>query len=248
MKLKHSGSAGIVMAAGKGTRFSSTIPKVMQLVGGTPILKHVVGTGLNSGLNPLVVVIRPDIEIGLAGEGALLVDQPPGESGTAYATEIGLSKIPSSIKTVAILYGDSPLLEASTVNNVVKAVTETDAVASLSWAQVPDPGSFGRIVIDNSGIVRKVIEATEATSDELLIKTVNAGPCAFHADWLREHLASVKPSHISGERYLTDLFGIAINEGSVVMGHEITDLDETIGCDDLERLQAANLAYGRRNE
>lgn len=69
MKLKHSGSAGIVMAAGKGTRFASTIPKVMQLVGGTPILKHVVGTGLNSGLNPLVVVIRPDIEIGLAGEG-----------------------------------------------------------------------------------------------------------------------------------------------------------------------------------
>jgi bifunctional UDP-N-acetylglucosamine pyrophosphorylase/glucosamine-1-phosphate N-acetyltransferase len=248
MQLKHSGIAGIVMAAGKGARFASAIPKVMQIVGGTPILKHVVDTGMESGLNPLVVVIRPDLEIGLAGEGAIMVDQPPGESGTAYATEIGLSKIPSSIKTVAVLYGDSPLLEASTVNNVVKALTETDAVASLSWARVPNPGSFGRIVIDTSGIVRRVIEASEATPEELLITTVNAGPCAFRADWLRDHLASVKPSPISGERYLTDLFGIAIKEGSVVKGHEITDLDETIGCDDLERLKAANLAYDRRNE
>tara|TARA_B100000029_G_scaffold508384_1_gene595126 strand:- start:1147 stop:1893 length:747 start_codon:yes stop_codon:yes gene_type:complete len=248
MELKHSGIAGIVLAAGKGTRFASTIPKVMQLIGGTPILKHVVGTGLASGLNPLVVVIRPDIEIGLAGEGAILVNQPPGESGTAYATEIGLSKIPSSVKTVAILYGDSPLLKASTVNNVVKALTQTNAVASLSWAQVPDPGSFGRIVVDSSGIVRKVIEASEATPEELLITTVNAGPCAFRADWLRDHLASVNPSQFSGERYLTDLFGIAIKEGSIVTGHEITDLDETIGCDNLERLQAANLAYNQRND
>ena len=247
MRTRHSGIAGIVMAAGQGTRLASAIPKVMQLVGGKPILKHVVDTGITSGLDPIIVVIRPGVEVSSAAAGTITVNQPPDESGTAYATEIGLIEIPSSIKTVAVLYGDSPLLQAATVNDVVKIVTDTDAVAGLSWAQIPDAGSFGRVVIDDYGIVRGVIEAPEATSAELLISTVNAGPCAFRADWLRDHLPSVKPSPTSGERYLTDLFGIAISEGSIVRGHEITDLDETIGCDDLERLKAANLAYARRD-
>lgn len=236
------------MAAGKGSRFASAVPKVMQLVGGKPILKHVVDTGITSGLDPIVVVIRPGIEVGSAADGTITVNQPPDESGTAYATEIGLIEIPPSIKTVAVLYGDSPLLQASTVKDVVKVVTDTDAIAALSWAKVPDARSFGRVVVEDYGIVKRVIEASEATPEELLITTVNAGPCAFRANWLRDHLPSVKPSPTSGERYLTDLFGIAINEGSVVRGHEITDLDETIGCDDLERLKAANLAYARWNE
>jgi bifunctional UDP-N-acetylglucosamine pyrophosphorylase/glucosamine-1-phosphate N-acetyltransferase len=248
MRIRHPGIAGIVMAAGKGSRFASAVPKVMQLVGGKPILKHVVDTSITSGLDPIVVVIRPDIEVCSAADGTITVNQPPDESGTAYATEIGLIEIPPSIKTVAVLYGDSPLLQASTVKDVVKVVTDTDAIAALSWAKVPDAGSFGRVVVEDYGIIRRVIEASEATPEELLITTVNAGPCAFRANWLRDHLPSVKPSPTSGERYLTDLFGIAINEGSVVRGHEITDLDETIGCDDLERLKAANLAYARQNE
>ena len=82
--------------------------------------------------------------------------------------------------------------------------------------------------------------------DDLALTTVNAGPAAFRAAWLRRALPRVQPSPTSGERYLTQLVDLAIEDGELVAGYQITDLDETIGCDDLERLAAADAAFRRR--
>ena len=240
------GAAGIVMAAGQGTRFASDVPKVMHRVAGRPMLAHVVDTGRAAGLDPLVVVIRPGMDIGSAAPGAVTVDQPPTGRGTAFAVEVGLGAVPSDVDVVVALYGDSPLVRPATVRGVLKALLSLDAVAAVSWADVRDPGSFGRVRLAETGLVRGIVETADATADELALTTVNAGPAAFRAAWLRRALSRVRPSRTSGERYLTQLVDLAIDDGRRVAGYQITDLDETIGCDDLDRLAAANAAFKRR--
>lgn len=240
------GAAGIVMAAGKGTRFESDIPKVMHQVARRPMLAHVVRAGAAAGLEPLIVVIRPGMDVGTAADGAFTVNQPPDGRGTAFAVEIGLSAVPCDIGTVVALYGDSPLVRPATVRGVINALQSANAVAAIAWADVPDPGAFGRVRLAAAGLVEGIVETSDASSDDLALTTVNAGPAAFRASWLRRALPRVQPSPTSGERYLTQLVDLAIEDGELVAGYQITDLDETIGCDDLDRLAAANAAFRRR--
>lgn len=239
-------AAGIVMAAGRGTRFASDIPKVMHEVAGRPMLAHVVETGHAARLSPLVVVIRPSMDVGSAAGGTITVEQPPDSRGTAFAVEVGLSVLAASVNLIVALYGDSPLVRPSTVRGVVEALRRADAVAGISWADLPDPGAFGRVHLAAAGLVHGIVETADASPDDLSLTTVNAGPAAFRADWLRRALPRVEPSPSSGERYLTSLIDLAIADGQRVAGYQITDVDETIGCDDLERLAAANAAFGRR--
>ncbi len=240
------GAAGIVMAAGQGTRFESDVPKVMHRVAGRPMLAHVVDTGRVAGLDPLVVVIRPGMNVGSAAGGAVTVDQPPDGRGTAFAVEVGLGAVPSEVDVVVALYGDSPLVRPATVRGVVNILADTNAVAAITWADVPRPGAFGRVRLAANGLVLGIVEAADASADELALTTVNAGPAAFRAAWLRRALSRVEASPTSGERYLTQLVDLAIDDGRRVAGHQMTDLDEAIGCDDLDRLAAANAAFRRR--
>ncbi len=240
-------AAGIVMAAGQGTRFASDVPKVMHQVAGRPMLAHVVDTGHAAGLDPLVVVIQPGMNIGSAADGALTVDQPPTGRGTAFAVEVGLGAVRSAVDVVVALYGDSPLVRPATARGVVDAMLTADAVAAITWADGPNPGAFGRVRLADGGLVHGVVEISDASPADLALTTVNAGPAAFCADWLRRGLPRVEPSPISGERYLTRLIDLAIEDGERVAGYQITDLDETIGCDDLERLAAADAAFRRRS-
>ena len=243
---ENAGAAGIVMAAGRGTRFASDTPKVMHRVAGRPMLAHVVDAGRAAGLQPLVVVVRPGMDVGSAARGAVRVEQPPRGRGTAYAVEVGLSAVPESVGVVVALYGDSPLVRPETVRGVIDALRRTDAAAAITWADVPNPGAFGRVRLADAGLVHGIVESADATDEDLALTTVNAGPAAFRADWLRRALPRVAPSPTSGERYLTSLIDLAIADGRRVAGYRITDLDETIGCDDLERLAAANAALRRR--
>ena len=240
------GAAGIVMAAGKGTRFASDIPKVMHQVAGRPMLAHVVEAGAAAGLEPLIIVIQPGMDVGSAADGAVTVHQPPHGRGTAFAVEIGLSAVPCDVDTVVALYGDSPLVRPATVRGVIDALQNTNAVAAITWADVLDPGAFGRVRLAEDGLVEEIVETSDASPDDLALTTVNAGPAAFRASWLRRALPRVQPSPSSGERYLTQLVDLAIEDGELVAGYQITDLDETIGCDDLERLAAADAAFRRR--
>lgn len=239
-------AAGIVMAAGQGTRFASDVPKVMHNVAGRPMLAHVVDTGRAAGLEPLVVVIRPGMDVGSAADGTVAVHQPPDGRGTAFAVEVGLRAVPANVGVVVALYGDSPLVRPATVRGVIDALQIANAVAAISWADVPDPGAFGRVRLAEAGLVHGIVEASDATADDLALTTVNAGPAAFRAGWLRRALPRVEPSPTSGERYLTQLVDLAIEDGELVAGYQIADLDETIGCDDLERLAAANAAFRQR--
>ncbi len=220
----------------------------MHLVGDQTMLSHVVKTGQQADLDPLIVVLRPGMKVGNSAPDTIRVYQPPDDHGTAYAAEIGLDTIPSSIPTIAILYGDSPLVRPATVRGVINALNHADAVAAIAWADVPEPGSFGRLRIDSSGHVQNIIEFPDATPTDLALTSVNAGPSAFQASWLRKNLSRVKPSELSGERYLTKLVELAIADGKRVAGHQIKDLEETIGCDTPERLALANTALQQREE
>ncbi len=241
-----SAAAGIVMAAGQGTRFASDVPKVMHQVAGRPMLAHVVDSGRAAGLEPLVVVIRPGMDVGSAADGTVTVDQPPDGRGTAFAVEVGLRAVPTTVDVAVALYGDSPLVRPATVRGVIDALRSANAMAAITWADVPDPGTFGRVRLAEAGLVEGIVEAADASPGDLALTTVNAGPAAFQAAWLRRALPRVQPSPTSGERYLTQLVDLAIEDGELVAGYQITDLDETIGCDDLERLAAADAAFRRR--
>ena len=103
----------------------------MHLVGDQTMLSHVVKTGQQAELDPLIVVLRPGMKVGDSAPNTIPVYQPPDDHGTAYAAEVGLDAISSSIPTITVLYGDSPLVRPATVRGVINALNHTDALSLI---------------------------------------------------------------------------------------------------------------------
>jgi bifunctional UDP-N-acetylglucosamine pyrophosphorylase/glucosamine-1-phosphate N-acetyltransferase len=134
---------------------------------------------------------------------------------------------------VLVLYGDTPFITVETLRAMLDHHARERAVATILTFRPPDPLRLGRIIRDESGHVRAVVEFKEATPEQLAIREVNSGILCFQAEWLWSHIASLPVKH--GERYLTDLVEIAANGGSGVAALE-ADADEVMGIDDRARL------------
>ena len=239
--------AAVVLAAGHGTRFKSATPKVLHEVAGWPLVRHVYQTVREAGCMPIVVVTQPGVDLSTAvGTGARLVEQPADDHGTAAATAAAAKAVGAGASSVVVLFGDSPLLRPETVRAVAELREASGAAVVVAFARVADPGDFGHVDFDAGGEVRAIVEAAEAGSEGRDAAPINAGLMAFDGLWLWGALERVTPSPVNGERYLPATVALARADGRRVVGHEISDLDETIGCDDLTKLAAAEKAPCRR--
>jgi bifunctional UDP-N-acetylglucosamine pyrophosphorylase/glucosamine-1-phosphate N-acetyltransferase len=218
------GVAGIVLAAGGGSRLKSTLPKVLHLAAGRPLLCHVL-----AALNPLplqtTIVVGPAewelIRDTVAGFGfsaglGFAVQDPP--RGTADALRTALDQ-KGSAATLLVVPGDCPMLESDTLYRLLETHATTEAHATVLTARVHDPSGYGRIVRVGPDVVR-IVEDRDATEAELRIHEINGGVYAFDATSLIDALDKVDRENSQGEYYLSDVVGLL-----GAMGRRIGSLD-----------------------
>lgn len=237
---------GIILAAGKGTRVNdgqpSDIPKVLHQLGGRPMILHCTEFLREAGIENIIVVV---------GYKGYMVKDSVGDNvkyavqkkqlGTANAVLAVKDLVYEKAERLMILNGDNPLFSKETVSNLLNQCTERDATISLVTVDVKDPTGYGRIVKDKEGHVLRIIEEKDATPEEKKIKEINAGCYCFRNDWLWENMKKVKLSS-QDEYYLTDLIGIAVEEGEKVTALKIEDEREAIGINTPEQLKMAKKA------
>ena len=244
-----------MLAAGLGTRMRSSMPKVLHPLCGRPMLAFVLDAWAEiaadeAGSPRPIVVVSPAVE-GVRSAFAdradfALQDEP---RGTGDAVRAALAVVPTTAAEVLVLSGDVPLITAADLDAVLEARRQDDAAIALATVFAADPEHLGRVIRSDFGTVERIVEAKDATDEELEGNEVNAGLYAFDADWLRRRIASLEPSATTGEVYLTELVRLAREDGRLVSAVAFEDDGRFDGINDRSQLAAAewNLRV-RRNE
>ncbi len=237
--------AGLVLAAGQGTRMRSRLPKVLHPLAGRAMIDHVLAACAAANLDPLVVVTGhggDQVETALGSRP--VVRQDP-QRGTADAVKIGLTRIPESAQQLVVTMGDVPLLPAEAIEALSSAQAGADAAIALLAVVMGDPSGYGRIVRDSSGNVAAVVEEADADAAVRTVVEINSGTYCFDLGWLRSIIDSVPPS-ASGEYYLTDLVRLAVDAGRRVVVVTADDPLTVTGINDRVQLAAVEAALVAR--
>lgn len=226
----------VILAAGKGNRMGTELPKALISIAGKPLLQHLIERVKASGLDdvPLVVVGhgREHICERFGAECEYVVQEQ--QLGTGHAVSVCQDAL-RGVKNILVLYGDHPLVSKESIQKLVALHTESRSVMTATTTIVPSFDGWyrvfmhwGRILRDASGRVIGNRQFKDATEDERMIKELDPALYCFQAEWLFEHIFSVKNANAQGEYYLTDLVQMAVAEG-----HEVPTLlvppEEAIG-------------------
>lgn len=191
-----------ILAAGKGTRMKSRRPKVLHELCGAALLSHVLQTVRSSVSGDIRVIVSPELREHVEALGVSAVVQEP-QRGTGHAVQIALADLPCDDTPVLIVSADMPLIPSELLASVCSAQRASQAAVALVTARVPLPSVFGRIIRDK-GKVHKIVEARDASPEQLEIDEVNAGIYCFDQADLRRSIAGLSDDNAQGEIYLTD--------------------------------------------
>jgi bifunctional UDP-N-acetylglucosamine pyrophosphorylase/glucosamine-1-phosphate N-acetyltransferase len=233
-------AAVVVLAAGQGTRMRSAVPKVLHTLGGRSMLGHVLAAAAPLGAGHTVVVVgsgREQVEQHLAGiaPSARPVVQEE-QRGSGHAAAVALAAVPDLEGAVLVVNGDAPLLTERTLADLVAAHHAAGSVFTVLTAEVEDPTGLGRIVRDDAGAPRAIVEERDATDGQRAIREVNAGVYVADAGTLRRVLAGLGSANAQGEQYLTDALAPLVADGAPTAAVAATDPDDVLGCNDRREL------------
>jgi bifunctional UDP-N-acetylglucosamine pyrophosphorylase/glucosamine-1-phosphate N-acetyltransferase len=241
----------VIMAAGKGTRMKSALPKVLHRLGGRALLRHVIDCArLLSARQAVVITGHGAAEV----EAALSADAPAAlrlqfvrqepQLGTGHAVQQALPQLADDGVTL-ILSGDVPLTQASTLQALL-ALCAGQHLALLTLA-MPDPTGYGRIVRENSGgKVLAIVEHKDASDAQRQISEIYSGIMAVPTRLLRTWLSRLDNNNAQGEYYLTDIVKFAVADGLPVLAHQITDAAQVAGVNSPVQLAELERIYQRR--
>jgi bifunctional UDP-N-acetylglucosamine pyrophosphorylase/glucosamine-1-phosphate N-acetyltransferase len=229
----------VILAAGKGARMRSAVPKVLHPLAGEPLLSYPIQVARQLGAGRIVIVHAPGQQSALAdvAAGCVLVTQKR-PLGTGHA----LNQVPQAMRDlpeVLVLYGDVPLLTLPTIRRLVQLRRRNDLDVALVAAQVADPTGYGRLVEVNGAV--QIVEEADATAEQALVDLVNTGVCIFKADQLWPALRRLKKSSLTGEYYLTDVFGTLKRRAVMACSEE-----EAMGVNDRWQLAQAEAVLRQR--
>ncbi len=236
----------VIMAAGKGTRMKSALPKVLHRLAGTSLLQHVLNAAAGVGADRTVVVTghgAQDVEATLAGSTAVFARQMP-QLGTGHAVQMAVPQLDDRNEVTLILYGDVPLIRPQTAAVLVQASAGRD-LALLSFKPL-DPARYGRIVRDASGGVRAIVEYKDASPEQRSIAEVYSGIMAAPTAALKRWVAALHNHNAQGEFYLTDVVAMAVAEGVAVRAQVVADEAEVAGINDAAQLAELERVFQRR--
>jgi bifunctional UDP-N-acetylglucosamine pyrophosphorylase/glucosamine-1-phosphate N-acetyltransferase len=240
--------AAVILAAGKGERMRSPLPKVLHPVAGRAMVDHAIDTVLALGCERVVVVVgthAPSVAERVTarlGAAALAVQDPP--LGTGHAVLAARSALEGFAGDILVTYADAPLLTADTVQGLF-ALREAGSDLAVLGFETAAPGAYGRLVTDADGRLERIVEAKDASAAELAITLCNSGVLVGGADLLWDLLAGVGCANAKGEYYLTDVVGLARAAGrrvDIALGDE----HEVLGVNSQAELAAAEAAFQLR--
>ena len=235
----------VILAAGQGKRMHSDLPKVLHPIAGRPMIEHVLDTAMSLAARAPVLVHGHgggQLIDRLQGRDIIWVEQAQ-QLGTGHAVAQTLPHIAGE-STALILYGDVPLLRASSLKRLLEAAARTGfAVLTM---RTPDAGGYGRVVRNHSGDVVRIVEHKDATAAELEIDEVNTGIMAMACAHLQRWIPALGNDNAQGEYYLTDCVELAVTDGLTVSGVLLDDPDEAMGVNNRRQLAQAERVYQRR--
>ncbi|MDN5618000.1 MAG: bifunctional UDP-N-acetylglucosamine diphosphorylase/glucosamine-1-phosphate N-acetyltransferase GlmU [Kocuria sp.] len=233
----------------------SSLPKVMHSIGGRSMVEHAIATARELQPDHLAVVVRHQRDrvvehVTGFDENVLVVDQDE-IPGTGRAVEVAVDALDGLGQgeiegTVVVTYGDVPLLTSSTIGDLTTYHREQGNAVTVLTANLEEPGGYGRILRNEGGEVTAIVEAKDATPEELAITEVNSGIYAFDAAALRESLKAVTTENAQAEKYLTDVLSIARVNGRRTSALTVEDRWEVEGANDRVQLSELGRVLNQR--
>jgi bifunctional UDP-N-acetylglucosamine pyrophosphorylase/glucosamine-1-phosphate N-acetyltransferase len=238
----------VVLAAGKGVRMRSSLPKVLHGIAGRSMLAHALATARLAGAASLAVVVAPGMEAVRAEAERIApgieVFEQAQQAGTGDALLSARPALERHKGDVIVLFADTPLVEAATLRRLVGALDGGAQIAALGF-EAPDATGYGRLLLDAQGRVRKIAEHNDASEEERRVGLCNAGAMGFRVPDLAGLLASIGNSNAKGEYYLTDAIAIAAAGGMFTLPVGCVP-EEALGVNSREQLSVAEAAFQQR--
>ena len=235
----------IILAAGKGTRMQSDLPKVLAKVKGKPMIARLLETVEASGIDehPTIVVgYRKELVMEELGNKSHYAEQKD-QLGTGHGVMAAKEHLENRAKHIIVLYGDQPLTSAQTIRKIADKHRASKKKITMATVALPDFAdwracfaNFSRIIRNEKGTVIRTIEKKDATDEEQRITEVNPCYFCFDAAWMWNELENLKNDNVQKEYYLTDLIKIATSEGIEIESIEI-DAHEALGANTKEELE-----------
>ena len=232
----------LVLAAGKGTRMCSALPKVLHPLAGKPLLGHVINSveALDSAaINVIVGHGKEQIQQSFTDQSLEWIEQS-SQLGTAHAVLQAIPQVRENAK-VLIVYGDVPLIESTTLEKMLTGV-DTNTM-SLLTVELDDPTGYGRIVRNQAGEVISIVEQKDAAPEQLKITEVNTGVMAMTAADLKNWLPKIDNNNAQQEYYLTDVIGLARQAGRGINTYSPESVEEVEGVNSRAQLVALERYY-----
>ena len=227
--------AAVVMAGGLGTRMKSATPKHLHTLLGRRMVDWVVRTAREAGVERIIVVASPDSADSFDGVEVAVQREPLGTGDAVRSAREALS---GATGDVLVLNGDVPALTASLVRALVATHRREDAAGTVLSFEPQDVRRYGRIVRDGSGRLARIVEAGDASPEELALAEVNSGIYVFRAEKLWPVLERLEPHNAQGELYVTDTLGLLVGDGDPVAVHVAPDPSEVEGINTRAELAA----------
>lgn len=232
----------VILAAGQGTRMKSEMPKVLHQVCGVPMVEQVIHVVKQAGYTKEVIVTgfkEEQVRKELASTGVIFVHQEE-QLGTAHAVSRAseeLEKVRDGY--VLVVCGDTPLLRKETIVSLTEACRTQRASAAVLTAIMDNPFGYGRIIRDEEGQMKSIVEQKDGTEEQLAIHEINTGTYVFKTADLLDFLPKIGNNNAQKEYYLTDIFALFIAQGMSVVPVVAKDSDETMGVNSRIQLSQA---------
>ena len=240
MDTKTDNFAVLIMAAGKGTRMKSDLPKVLHKLGDRAMIHYVIETAKEIGASPILVIAGHQKELvfnELKGQPVEFAVQEP-QLGTGHAVMCALPLLRGFSGSILILSGDVPLIKSGTLKSLWRCHRTAGAQATVLTAQTDNPYGYGRIVRNSEGHVQAIVEERDATNEIRAIKEINSGIYIFDSDELKRLLPLLQNDNDQKEYYLTDAVRLLTGEGKIVAAEE-GDFSEVRGINTIQELTEA---------
>lgn len=242
MKLKT-----LILAAGKGTRMKSELPKVLHKVNGIPMVKKIMDilNGLKPEENILILGHKKELVTSTLGDIKYVVQEE--QLGTGHAIMMAEEELKGYDGDVMVVCGDTPLLREETLAKLWEKHRESGAATTVLSSVYENPFGYGRIIKED-GLVKAIVEQKDATPEQAAVKEVNAGVYCFDSKKLFDALSKINNNNKNGEYYLTDVIGIHVDAGEKVESYILEDNIEILGVNSkVELAQADSVLRERKN-
>lgn len=232
----------VILAAGKGTRMKSDLPKVVHTIEGKCLVDYAIDAAIGAGADAddicLVVGYKHEVVENSISHKNVKFALQEEQLGTGHAVKCARDFLGDEGQTL-ILFGDTPLITAETLNRLAEHHKKNGNTVTVLSAMIDDPTGYGRIIRDAEGRFVKSVEHKDASPEELESHEINSGMYIFDTKELKEALDKLTPNNAQGEYYLPDTLTIIKNKGLKVDAFALDDPEDITGVNDQEQLAAA---------